>query len=694
MSIVKKVDGKNVTFADKPIIDHNQLIGRESYGAHPISAIRKLPEKLTEIKKKIAELEGKTGVTKEYVDAGDRDTLEAAGTYTDNHIKNVNEKITEIETKAERINLAENQGELTFTNYNGEQTSFRSGYEVDNDTIQLKDDKISLKKVYVDNTIEGDGTEENPLLVNIDNTTIVKTNEGKLHTIALSTTTGTLTGDQINNEFTELNKDIGDLTHQLEEDVSAIDTRNNEQDNKIYNLEVKTAGMGGYLNANNFGDHTKDEMQSLLTEYAKQEIGVTEQSEIFNGTKVINSFDKHLWILTNTPTSDPAVFDWSDQGETKDISVATDDLFGLVKGSLEDLQGSIDANGHITINGLDEALLQKADISEDNTFEAVNTFKADTIFDGITEHNKDVNINNSILKITNVEKDIVTLYNTDGITFETNNELNQYNLLFPKKSGTIALTSDTINEILKHSQFKNADENSTKSDIWTTSDADTTISLQHENGTTQSSVSISKNYTEMSSIDTNANSSKISVTSATITLNSQSSIEDINNELSITPTHTTFTNKPRVRTGEDEYKDLVLVSDLDNYVPVQSEKDGIYSQVLNENGNLTINISENGDLNKFVFDKNGAFVNDKKLINEDQLAGKLNKLALGEVNRVYIRSTEDQDTSLPFTYTAEGSSIAFRNASGRLAVETPVEDDDAVNKSYLESLLPTVEALI
>ena len=475
MSIVKKVDGKNITFADKPTIDHNQLIGRESYGAHPISAIRKLPEKLTEIKKKIIELEGKTGVTKEYVDAGDRDTLAAAGTYTDNHIKNVNEKITDvnekistIETKAKGINLAENQGELTFTNYNGEQTSFRSGYEVDNDTIQLKDDKIALKKVYVDNTIEGDGTEENPLLVNIDNTTIVKTNEGKLHTTALSTTTGTLTGDQINSEFTELNKDIGDLTTQLNNDISSQNTKNKEQDDKIYNLETKTSGMGGYLNANDFGDlskKTKEEVQLLLTSYAKQEIGVTEQSSIFNGTKVINSFDKHLWILTNTPTSDPAVFDWSDQGETKEIAIATNDLFGLVKGSLEDLQGSVDATGHITINGLNEALLQKADLNEDNTFNAVNTFKADTIFDGVAEHNKNVNINNSILKITNVEKDTVTSYNADSIVFETNNEANQYNLLFPKKSGTIALTSDTVNEILKHSTFKNADNGNTKADI-------------------------------------------------------------------------------------------------------------------------------------------------------------------------------------------------------------------------------------
>ena len=396
MSIVKKVDGKNITFADKPIIDHNQLIGRENYGAHPISAIRKLPEKLTEIKNKIVELEDKSGVTQEYVDTKDRDTLTTATTYTDNHIKNVNEKITTIETKAEGINLAENQGELTFTNYNGEQTSFRSGYEVDNDTIQLKNDKISLKKVYADNTLEGVGTEENPLLVNIDNTTIIKTAEGKLHATALSTTAGTLTGDKINSEFTKLNT-------QLNDGISSQNTKNKEQDDKIYSLETKTSGMGGYLNANNFGDlsnKTKEEIQTLLTSYAKQEIGVTEQSSIFNGTKVINSFDKHLWILTNTPTSNPAVFDWSDQGETKEIAVATNDLFGLVKGSLDDLQGSVDATGHITINGLDEALLQIDNklVDKQNTSDETLSTTNKTIVGAINELNTKITSANAQLE--------------------------------------------------------------------------------------------------------------------------------------------------------------------------------------------------------------------------------------------------------------------------------------------------------
>ena len=59
MAIHKKIDGEDRVVANKSIIDHNELSGREAYGSHPISAIRKLPEKLHALKEKDAELEQK-----------------------------------------------------------------------------------------------------------------------------------------------------------------------------------------------------------------------------------------------------------------------------------------------------------------------------------------------------------------------------------------------------------------------------------------------------------------------------------------------------------------------------------------------------------------------------------------------------------------------------------------------------------
>ena len=68
----------------------------------------------------------------------------------------------------------------------------------------------------------------------------------------------------------------------------------------------------------------------------------------------------------------------------------------------------------------------------------------------------------------------------------------------------------------------------------------------------------------------------------------------------------------------------------------------------------------------------------------NKLKDKLNILGLGETNRVYVRKTDNLDSSLPFTYSAEASSIAYRNPSGQLQVESPSQDKDAANKSYVD----------
>ena len=51
--IYKVISGKIKRVAGNQVLDHNELSNRDAYGAHPISAIRKLPEKLSELKKSI-----------------------------------------------------------------------------------------------------------------------------------------------------------------------------------------------------------------------------------------------------------------------------------------------------------------------------------------------------------------------------------------------------------------------------------------------------------------------------------------------------------------------------------------------------------------------------------------------------------------------------------------------------------------
>ena len=119
MAIYKKIKGKDVKVADVPITDHNQLDGRDAYGAHPISAIRNLPEKLTGLK-----------------------TL--SNTIRDN---------------ASRIGLRENEdGTLTFTDYNGQETTIQGGFMPDGETIELRetldgDEKLTAIGLKTDNEI-------------------------------------------------------------------------------------------------------------------------------------------------------------------------------------------------------------------------------------------------------------------------------------------------------------------------------------------------------------------------------------------------------------------------------------------------------------------------------------------------------------------------------------------------------------
>ena len=56
MAIIKVINGKKHVIANN-IIKHNQLEDRTDYGCHPIRAIRDLPEKLTQLKDKDAELQ-------------------------------------------------------------------------------------------------------------------------------------------------------------------------------------------------------------------------------------------------------------------------------------------------------------------------------------------------------------------------------------------------------------------------------------------------------------------------------------------------------------------------------------------------------------------------------------------------------------------------------------------------------------
>lgn len=338
MTLIKVINGKKHVIANN-ITEHNQLQNRDSYGCHPISAIRNLPEKISQLKTKDAELQAMI----EGIDASGRPDEQARA-----DIQLIKNDISDITTKATGIKLQENNGELTFTNYEGQSSSFRSGNEVDNSTIQLVNDKIALKKIHTSSEFTGDGTQASPITLKTkadeETLTIV---DDKYVVNALKTATGVMTATDITSSTTNLQTQISTNAQNITNIKSVDDTQNS----KIYDLESRTKGMGGYLNTYNFG---KNVTQDALTQYAMQDIGVSDPTEIFNGTKVINSYDKHTWVLTNTPDSTPAVFTWEDLGTSQEVQIATDKYAGLVRSSTNEFEGEVDVKGHISINGLEE----------------------------------------------------------------------------------------------------------------------------------------------------------------------------------------------------------------------------------------------------------------------------------------------------------------------------------------------------
>ena len=414
MAIIKKIDDQNKVLAENTKIDHSQLSGTNSYGAHPISAIRKLPEKLSALKKKDEEL---------------TQMIEDHNTEADIKIQELEKKDIEltqrtddIEAHAKQINLTVDENyELEFTNYDGQVTNFRSGHLMDEDTITTRNedgiDKITLKKVYHDETtLKGLGTQADPLAIKYpvdENTLITDQENGNIYATAIRDDQGKITPQGI--------REINNHLDQHDQDIIRIDEVNEIQQDKIDYLLIRTAGTGGYLNAYNFGTATPT--QEELTQYAIQDIGnITSQSEIYNGTKVKNLYDNHIWVFNDDPDLQNP---WSDQGTDPIILDANNDgLHGLVTGSYEDLEGFIDIKGHITINGLEDKLKSIGSTNEDLQNQITQEVQDRTTADATLQ----VNINNEINRAqeaeTTLQENIDALENYSNETFETKVDAN------------------------------------------------------------------------------------------------------------------------------------------------------------------------------------------------------------------------------------------------------------------------------
>lgn len=338
-----------------------------------------------------------------------------------------------------------------------------------------------------------------------------------------------------------------------------------------------------------------------------------------------------------------------------------------------DVQGAIDEVLTTLKKSISDSIEFVALLNEQNNFTGINNFNAETNFNediSVNEHNAD--IHNGTLNITDntYNKDIVTKYTAEEVIITQNNEPTDNVLTFPKETGTF-VTSKKFDT--KYSVVKNHDTDSIKEDVWFTDDAEASMSMTHENSTTNTSVAVQKGYAEMSAYDFGelTNNSRVSVTSNAVNIYSAdaNTPDAKTTQLTVTPDSVQVNGKD-ISTEDDLLKKLDIVETPSSFVKLYGiQKDG--SQTL-------VNVDESLNTNSTNLVQNKVIKN--------ALDDKLNVLGPEEVNRVYARKIDGLDSSLPFTYTAEGGSIVYRNASGQTQVETPTQDSDAVNKKYADGL--------
>lgn len=248
-------------------------------------------------------------------------------------------------------------------------------------------------------------------------------------------------------------------------------------------------------------------------------------------------------------------------------------------------------------------------LDEQNKFTELNSFDAETTFNNaITVNGADIGIDNGVVLITDNTngKDIVTQYSADEIVISANGDKDPKTLTFPLENGTL-VTSAKFD--VKHSVIKNRDLNSDKEDVWFTEDPDANISMSQEDSTTNTSVSVRKNYAEISSstlTDQTENSSVV-VTSNSIEFTSAKNhtSEGKQNKLEITPEKVVLNDKNLV-TEDDLSKKLDKNTTPGGYIRVYGiSKDGTstFISVDDELGLNKTNLVQNNTITKAINEK-------------------------------------------------------------------------------------------
>lgn len=238
-----------------------------------------------------------------------------------NYMKSVNDKIDKI-----HFDIIDNHDNIAVTYVNPDgKIEYGAIKKVlpDEKTLSMdKDNKLFLKYVFNKNNFD---IKNNLVTVNG-----LSTPDGKI-----------LSAAKINNDLNNANYSISNLNYKLEKILAKVNNTN------------------GYIAANNF--KKANPSQEQLTNFAiscLSDLNLRfESSDVPTGTKIKNLFDNHIWILNRITKDGLTSTKWEDFGSDNVCIANNHGVHGLVTGSQNRLEGYVDINGTISINGLQEELL-------------------------------------------------------------------------------------------------------------------------------------------------------------------------------------------------------------------------------------------------------------------------------------------------------------------------------------------------
>lgn len=160
-------------------------------------------------------------------------------------------------------------------------------------------------------------------------------------------------------------------------------------------------------------------------------------------------------------------------------------------------------------------------------------------------------------------------------------------------------------------------------------------------------------------------------------------------------------------TPEQTISDVVIKDDLANYVPRQSESENIYSQVLNENGEFAVSISDNGDVANFKVTKEDVTYNGESLLKsstilsdepytlteeeKSQICENIGSVKAqtceSGVVKAYVISGSNPNDVCRVDSSGLGLAIARFDSNGLISLRSdPSSDNHATRKSYVDNL--------